>query len=434
MRNPGSAATGGGTLTVTADDPVVAFANSGSVALPAIQPYASATVTLDFTLSGASSTLSPTLHLALDAQGLAVPRTLSQDFKRRMNYDLALNSSATETFGVKSAGWVSSGDANLSGAPQPWVQKLDEAGEGTFAIPNNALRADQYLVSPPIQVGSDQSFGFTLKHRHSFETDASGNYDGAIIELSDDGGATWTDIGDKLTAGGYNGSLDSPASHQPLLDAAHPATRPAFVKQSDGYPGTTTTTADLAMAYAGKTVRLRFRVGTDDATGAPGWELDELALSGAASTPFPQHAADAGGCNRGPVVSITPPEQTVHPGDTVTLTGMASDPDGDQLTYMWTQQAGPMVPIADPSSLTQTFVAPPSEQPIEALFALAVSDGKLQTEVVAKVTISSGAVTPPADQGCDCRTAPTPLGGASGLWYLLLTAVAAWHCRRRTAS
>ena len=70
--------------------------------------------------------------------------------------------------------------------------------------------------------------------------------------------------------------------------------------------------------------------------------------------------------------------QRVSEGSRVTLSGSASDPDDDALTYRWTQleSGGPRVTLSDPGSLTPTFVAPLVEQDYQAfLFQLTVSDG-----------------------------------------------------------
>jgi hypothetical protein len=41
------------------------------------------------------------------------------------------------------------------------------------------------------------------------------------------------------------------------------------------------------MQLAGKTVSVRFRIGTDEGTGAGGWDIDKIAFTGITNTPFP---------------------------------------------------------------------------------------------------------------------------------------------------
>ena len=49
------------------------------------------------------------------------------------------------------------------------------------------------------------------------------------------------------------------------------------------------------------------------------------------------------------------PDQTVEKGDEVTLDGSGTDPDGDALTYVWSQIDGPIVELDDPSSQNPSF-------------------------------------------------------------------------------
>ncbi len=65
-------------------------------------------------------------------------------------------------------------------------------------------------------------------------------------------------------------------------------------------------------------------------------------------------------------------DQTVHPGDTVTLDGSGStDPDGDALVYRWTQTGGAAVTFTPNLSVT-TFTAP--TQTGALTFTLTVTD------------------------------------------------------------
>lgn len=60
-------------------------------------------------------------------------------------------------------------------------------------------------------------------------------------------------------------------------------------------------------------MHLRFRVGTDLAAGAPGWDIDDIAFTGLDNTPFPRWTVDAGACDA--VDSSSGGDSGGHAGD-----------------------------------------------------------------------------------------------------------------------
>jgi len=52
-------------------------------------------------------------------------------------------------------------------------------------------------------------------------------------------------------------------------------------------------------------------------------------------------------------------DQTADEGTTVHLSGSGTDPDGNTLTYTWTQLSGPPITLSDPTDPNATFTAPP---------------------------------------------------------------------------
>ena len=81
--------------------------------------------------------------------------------------------------------------------------------------------------------------------------------------------------------------------------------------------------------------------------------------------------------NHPPVANVGPP-QSVKENTTVTLAGVANDPDSnDKVTYSWTQIEGPAVTLTGANTAFPTFTAPSNIPPgTELKFALTVKDDK----------------------------------------------------------
>ncbi|MGI0065786.1 MAG: PKD domain-containing protein [Nitrosotalea sp.] len=62
--------------------------------------------------------------------------------------------------------------------------------------------------------------------------------------------------------------------------------------------------------------------------------------------------------NNHPPVVTTDHELTVMAGSPMTLMATATDPDGDTMTYAWTQDGGSSVSLSNPTELTTMFTAP----------------------------------------------------------------------------
>jgi hypothetical protein len=119
---------------------------------------------------------------------------------------------------------------------------------------------DAVLVSPAFQLVGDSGVEFW------HWTDLEDGHDGGVLEISDDDGASWNDLGAWMTAGGYDGTL---ATSSPI------AGRDAW---TGSYTGWQHTVVDLT-AWSGSTVRLRWRLACDDneLTG-PGWWIDDVVV------------------------------------------------------------------------------------------------------------------------------------------------------------
>jgi hypothetical protein len=160
-------------------------------------------------------------------------------------------------------GWGSS----ASGAGNPFVTTSARAGtpNSAFAIDPGAAGVSQ-LLSPSIEITSTSP---ELTFRQKYNTEAG--YDGGVLEISINGGS-FVDIltaGGSFVTNGYNGSL-SCCYQNPL------AGRPAWTGNSEGF---VTTIVHLPAAAAGRTIQLRWRLGSDNNNGAPGWFINSILLT-----------------------------------------------------------------------------------------------------------------------------------------------------------
>jgi hypothetical protein len=87
-----------------------------------------------------------------------------------------------------------------------------------------------------------------------------------VVEVSTDGGATWTALDSQLKAGGYDGTINS-------------ATNPLYGQPAWTVPQTAwiNSIANLD-EFAGQPIQLRFRLGTDDSISYEGWYVDDVAV------------------------------------------------------------------------------------------------------------------------------------------------------------
>ncbi|MFY0563281.1 myxosortase-dependent M36 family metallopeptidase [Archangium lansingense] len=377
LRNSGTARLERTSMTLSSDDPDVSFPEGATVTFPAAEPVQLTTAELTVKLSGAATRRDLALRIAYRDEEQLVPGDQLHTVTYRVNTDELPGTSLLETVEAPHHPWtVAASPASLP----LWTRQLDSTGANWFFRgPDNNVPGDLSFVSPPLQVSDTAAFRFTFQHRYVFERSSAGiHYDGAIIELSEDDGQTWVDIGTSVSPT-YNATLDA-AGDNPL------GGKRAYGGQSPGYPAFAQATADLGTTYAGKTVRIRFHIGTDSGTGATGWDLDDLQLEGVVNTPFTALVAHRGVCiNRTPVANAGP-AQTVNERRQVTLSGSGTDPEGSTLTYEWTQATGTPVTLSDARAPNPTFLAPEVTQDTDFQFELRVRDG-VNTSAPSVVTV-----------------------------------------------
>jgi len=81
--------------------------------------------------------------------------------------------------------------------------------------------------------------------------------------------------------------------------------------------------------------------------------------------------------NQAPTVSAT--GGSVEEGKSFTLNATGNDNEGDDLTYTWTQTAGPTVTLSNPTSQTPSFTAPQVNATTTLTFTVVANDGDLDS-------------------------------------------------------
>jgi large repetitive protein len=445
IKNTGTAPLMATTATVASTAAGVTFPAGAKITFPVVQPFESATGVIDVALAGTvkGRTLID-LAVALDEPAACNPKQ-SSVVKVFANYDNTGNVSTTDTAESDLVVWKAASDG---GPADIWSR---EAGTGLNHVWHGVAYsnvADSTLESPALNVGTAQNLVLSFKHRYSFEADPMDNWDGAVIEVSSDGGKTWVDIS-TVKDPGYTGTIGNQSSN-PLSN------RKGFTGKSPSYPAQVPVSVDLGKTFAGKTIKVRFRIGSDEAQGDFGWELDDIGFQGITNKPFAAVSDNAKSCMGLPTADAGP-DQMVTSGDVVTLdASKSSDPDGDQLTFTWSQSAGPAVTLMSEGAKS-TFTAPTVTAPATLTFKLSVSDGKGVASDTVNIVVSplgstgqgtsvggtggvggagggstsSGKPDPTVDKGCGCST---PGGEPTGKLAPLAALVALALVRRRRGS
>ena len=163
------------------------------------------------------------------------------------------------------AGWTQS----VTGSGSPWIIStnfFNSAPNSAFS-PSVSLQGEALLVSPSVLIGSQ---GGTLQFRHRYDLES--RWDGAVLEASLDGGA-WVDLpnaaGATVESGDYNNTIRSSANSSIPGREAWTGSSGSFV----------TSRVALPVAWAGSSVRFRWRLVHDDSQGNTGWNVDDVTFT-----------------------------------------------------------------------------------------------------------------------------------------------------------
>jgi MYXO-CTERM domain-containing protein len=289
-------------VTVSSSSPALTFDNKGVVDVPALDPFASATVKVGVTAVGDVSKAVVPLSVNLSDPDSFKP---SADIASTVlvSADDKAASSATDDVESEKSLWT----LGHGKTPKDAWARTGDAANHLWHGADVASPADESLVSPSLTVSATDKLTIAFSHSFQFEsgedpTQPAGSgvtvyYDGGVLEISPDDGKTWEDIS-KYADPGYPNTVFSIAG-QPSTNVL--AGRKAFTGELAGFPAAKDVKLDLGTQLAGKTIKVRFRIGTDDASGTEGWNIDNLTFGGITTTPFSTVVSDAKLCG-----SVTP--------------------------------------------------------------------------------------------------------------------------------
>lgn len=224
-------------------------------------------------------------------------------------------------------GWT---HGNSSGSIDNWALStaLSRSPTHSWFAAGPASTNINDLVSPALAIsGSASNLTLSFWHRYEFQN----RRDGGVLEFSIDGGA-WFDVtssgsGAAFGTGGYNSTFSmtgSSSTRNPL------GSRGCWTGTTASFSQVVVNLTDTAK-YAGHSLRMRWRLATNNSTTSSGWYIDDITLNGggAAVNLPPSIAVDA---------SALP---TAVASTTTALNVTASDDAGEaSLTYTWSYTGG----------------------------------------------------------------------------------------------
>jgi hypothetical protein len=223
-------------------------------------PQPTATVTTSPTATGTIPTATVTATGTTTATGTAT------------TVPCLVNTHINEGFESGTLGVFTSSVASCVPGGCGWRTVTDTVHSGVYAafVPDVPDSSDQRLqLSAPISIPAGVSQAvLSFWHQYHLETD----FDGAVLETSTDGGATWRDVLSTTTflTGGYDHTIN-------LISGSPIAGRMAWSGDSPGYINTQVN----LLPFAGQSLLLRFREVTDTSSAETGWWVDDvLAQSG----------------------------------------------------------------------------------------------------------------------------------------------------------
>ncbi len=181
----------------------------------------------------------------------------------------------TEGFegGTLPAGWTSDGTGNS------WTSSTARfhSGARSFFAADPAVVSDQHLVTPAVSLPAAAAAPISLVfwQHQTIEDSGTGCFDGAVVEVSTNGGTSWTRLEAEVLLVPYDGLVSTSFSN-PI----------AGTNAWCGDPRDWSKTVVDLNAFAGQAVKLRFRLASDSSVSHEGWYVDDVVFQSCAQPLF----------------------------------------------------------------------------------------------------------------------------------------------------
>ncbi|MDO6445189.1 rhombosortase-dependent M36 family metallopeptidase [Colwellia sp. 1_MG-2023] len=291
--------------------------------------------------------------------------------------------------------------------------------DGMIASSAHAFESDVAYQTRTINIGFDGEFTIQWWHLYNLEAD----WDGAAVEISVNGG-DWVDVtemGGQFLGDGYTNTL---------LDYTTSALADRNVFSGINYGWET---LSFGETLNGNQVQLRFRQSTDGAFIPPafsgfnaGWYIDDMTFTNTQNSIFSTVVAgDTFACdNRAPNLVSISDTIAVNEGGAVNLSVEGSDPNGDALTYSWSQTGGIEVTITGADMADMSFTAPEVTGNQSLEFTATINDGTDSVSETVTVNVKDTTVV-------NAGPVTGNTGGGSTGWLSLLLLPLAMLRRRK---
>jgi len=241
----------------------------------------------------------------------------------------------SESFDGAVAGWTSQATTGSNA----WILTTTQSHSPptSFYAPGPASKTTTNLTSPAIPIPANgTNLQFKFWHSYNLEN----GRDGGKLEFSIDGGA-WFDVissgsGAVFASNGYNTTLASRGGGPPA-NLSEFAGQQAWSGNSGGFIETIINLTNTAK-YAGKTLRVRWRIATNSSGDSNGWYVDSVALAGGGdfTNQAPLITSAASSSSEETVTELDDSVFYIVRGQDTGLSVAATDDGGEAaLTYTW---------------------------------------------------------------------------------------------------